>query len=109
MTIDWKDAVARAVRRHRADLKISQEALAEAASLSRNYVSSVESASVDFSFVVFTRLAIALGVRPWELLREAEQALPSRKKVSKRVAATPALQAATNSVRKPTTRKASRP
>ena len=81
MTIDWKDAVARAVRRNRADLKISQEALAESAGISRNYVSRVESASADLSLVVFTRLATAFGMRPWEFLRDAELALPIRKSV----------------------------
>ena len=79
MTIDWKDAVARAVRRNRADLKISQEALAESAGISRNYVSRVESASADLSLVVFSRLAAAFGMRPWEFLRDAELALPIRK------------------------------
>ena len=84
MTIDWKDAVARAVRRNRADLKISQEALAESAGISRNYVSRVESASADLSLVVFTRLASAFGMRPWEFLRDAELALPIRKSVKAR-------------------------
>ena len=76
MTIDWKDAVARAVRRNRADLKISQEALAESAGISRNYISRVESASADLSLVVFSRLAMAFGMRPWELLRDTELAVP---------------------------------
>ena len=84
MTIDWKDAVARAVRRNRADLKISQEALAESAGISRNYISRVESASADLSVVVFGRLAIAFGMRPWEFLRDVELAMPLKNSASVR-------------------------
>jgi transcriptional regulator with XRE-family HTH domain len=81
-TIDWKDAVARAVRRHRADLGISQEELAEKANSGRGYISRIESGSVDVSLAVFVRLAIALEMEPWELLRDAQIAVP-RRSVSK--------------------------
>jgi transcriptional regulator with XRE-family HTH domain len=77
-TIDWKDAVARAVRRHRADLGISQEELAEKANSGRGYISRIESGSVDVSLAVFVRLAVALGVEPWELLKDAQTAVPRR-------------------------------
>jgi transcriptional regulator with XRE-family HTH domain len=77
-TIDWKDAVARAVRRHRADLGISQEELAEKADSSRGYVSRIESGSVDISISVFVRLAAAFEMEPWELLKDAQMAMPRR-------------------------------
>jgi transcriptional regulator with XRE-family HTH domain len=77
-TIDWKDGVARAVRRHRADLGISQEQLAEKADLSRSYISHIESGLVDLSLTVFVKLSVGLGVEPWELLRDAQMATPRR-------------------------------
>jgi transcriptional regulator with XRE-family HTH domain len=80
MAINWQDAVARAVRRGQADLKISQEALTESAGLSRNYVSRIESGGADLSQIVFTRLATALGSSPWQLLKDAEEALPTKKR-----------------------------
>jgi len=77
-TVDWKDAVARAVRRHRADLGISQEMLAEKADLSRAYISHIESGSKDFSLTVFVKLATGLGMEPWELLKDAQTAAPRK-------------------------------
>jgi transcriptional regulator with XRE-family HTH domain len=77
-TFDWKDAVARAVRRHRADLGISQERLAERAELSRAYISHIESGSVDLSLTVFVKLSAGLGMEPWELLKDAQTASPKR-------------------------------
>jgi len=77
-TLDWKDAVARAVRRHRADLGISQEELAEKSDSSRGYISRIESGSVDLSLAVFVRLATGLGIEPWELLKDAQTTAPKK-------------------------------
>jgi len=77
--IDWKDAVARAVRRHRADLGISQEQLAELVDLSRGYISRIESSDADLSITVFVKIAEGLGKRPWMLLKDAEESIPLRR------------------------------
>jgi predicted transcriptional regulator len=71
-TIDWKDGVARAVRRHRADLGISQEQLAESADLSRSYISHIESGLVDLSLTAFVKISVGLRMEPWELLKDAQ-------------------------------------
>jgi len=78
-SIKWNDAIARAVRRHRADMGISQERLAELAGITRGYVSRIETGDVEISLAVFVRLATALGMAPWELLKDAELAIPKRK------------------------------
>ena len=78
-TINWKDAVGRAVRRERSGLRLSQEELGEMSDLSRTYVSLIESADASVSLEAFVRIALALGKRPWELLREAEDLVPPKK------------------------------
>ena len=60
------------VRELRLDAGLSQEALAEAAGLHRNYVGLVERAVNSPSVAALTALAEALGKSPSELLRAAE-------------------------------------
>jgi transcriptional regulator with XRE-family HTH domain len=57
------------MRRMRAALGLSQEALADIAGLHRTYVSSVERAEINISIDNIERLARALKVQPADLLR----------------------------------------
>jgi transcriptional regulator with XRE-family HTH domain len=58
------------VRQVRTDLKISQERLAEAAGLSAVFISEVESAKKAASVDSIERIARALSVPAWTLLRD---------------------------------------
>jgi transcriptional regulator with XRE-family HTH domain len=60
----------RRLRALRIEKGLSQEALAEAASLHRTYVSSVERGERNIALVNILRLAVALSVDPGDLLRE---------------------------------------
>lgn len=60
------------IRARRLELGLSQEALAEAAGLHRNYVGSVERGERNIALVNILRLAAALGVDPAELVAELE-------------------------------------
>lgn len=61
--------LATSIRRRRAELGISQEALAMEAGLHRTFVGSVERAERNISLDNVERLARALNVEPWQLLR----------------------------------------
>ncbi len=52
-------------------LKISQEALADKCGLHRTYVSSVERGEANIGYANLLRLAEALEIKPWELVRAA--------------------------------------
>jgi len=62
----------RAVRHKREALELSQEDFAEKAEVHRTYVSSIELGKVSVGIEVANKLAIALGMRLSELVREAE-------------------------------------
>ncbi|PVM87766.1 XRE family transcriptional regulator [Caulobacter endophyticus] len=64
--------VAANVRRLRTTLEISQERLASDSGLHRTYVGAIERAERNVSLDNVERLALALGVEPWRLLRECE-------------------------------------
>lgn len=63
----------RAVRRAREATRLSQEEFAEKAEVHRTYISSIELGKVSVGLEVANKLAIALGVKLSELVREAEQ------------------------------------
>lgn len=60
------------LRDRRLELGLSQEALAEAAGLHRNYVGSVERGERNIALVNILRIAGALGVDPAELVAGLE-------------------------------------
>jgi len=58
------------MRKLRAARGLSQEALAHEAGMNRTYVSSVERAERNVSIDNIARLAKALAVEPWTLLKD---------------------------------------
>lgn len=67
---DFRKIVGRNVREARQAAELSQEALADKASIDRTYVSGVERGVRNPTGTIVARLAKALGVMPAELLRE---------------------------------------
>ena len=65
-------AFGRVIRELRTERGLSQEKLAEAAGLHRNYVGLVERGLNSPSLSVIVALAEALGLRPFDLVRQAE-------------------------------------
>lgn len=65
------------LRRARQKAEISQEELAARSGLHRTYVSQLERGQKSPSLAVMAGLARSLGVRPHELVREAEELLPA--------------------------------
>ena len=61
-----------AVRSVRNERGISQERLAEVAGLHRTYIGDIERGERNLSLINIERLALALGIRPSELLARAE-------------------------------------
>ena len=62
----------RAVRRARELVGLSQEDFAERAAIHRTYVSSIELGKVSVGIEVANQLAVALGKRLSELVKDAE-------------------------------------
>ena len=69
MSMGIRDTLATNLRRRRAEIGISQEALALRAGVDRTYVSSVERCIYAASVDVVEKLAAELGVEPFELLK----------------------------------------
>ena len=61
----------KAIRLRRQELKLSQEALADAVELGRTHMGEVERGSRNVSFLAVVRIAAALKVEPSELLAAA--------------------------------------
>lgn len=57
------------LKRRRESLRLSQEALAEMAGLHRTYISQVERGVRNLSIDSMERLAEAIGMEVWEMLR----------------------------------------
>lgn len=64
-----RDILARNLRLHRAERGWSQERLALEAGLNRTYLSAVERSEQNISVDNIARIADALGVEAWALLR----------------------------------------
>lgn len=60
-----------AIRARRLALAISQEALADAASIDRSHMGKIERGERNVTFLNICRIAAAIGCKPSELLREA--------------------------------------
>lgn len=66
-----RDVLATNLRRRRAHLGLSQEALADEAGLHRTFVGAVERAERNISLDNVERLAQALALPAWELLKSS--------------------------------------
>lgn len=65
-----RDVLAKNMRKLRAARELSQEALADIAGLHRTYLGGVERSERNISIDNVARIATALGVEPWELLKD---------------------------------------
>lgn len=70
---DIRAALGRAVRSFRHDLGVSQEELGYRCGLDRTYVSGIERGVRNPTLEVIWRLASGLGVKPSQLMQEAEE------------------------------------
>lgn len=68
-----QEAFGQAVRARRKELGLSQEGLGERADLHRTYISQVERGLKSPSLTTIEHVARVLGVRPSELVRDAER------------------------------------
>ena len=64
-----RDVVATNLRRRRAELSLSQEALAHEAGLHRTFIGTVERSETNISLDNVERLAVALKIEAWQLFR----------------------------------------
>ena len=69
--MDLKEVMARNLRRIRHAKKLTQEELADRASLSMRYVGAIERGDVSASVTVLGQIAEALEVAPAELLQQS--------------------------------------
>jgi transcriptional regulator with XRE-family HTH domain len=67
-----RKALSNNLKKHRRRRGWSQEKLAEESGLHRTYVSGVERGDRNPTIEVIAKLAKALGVRPFDLLKDAE-------------------------------------
>lgn len=75
---DYEKAFGAVVKRRRERLRLSQEALAEAADIHRTHVGFIERGEKAATVVVARRIALALGVPLARLVTEVERELSSR-------------------------------
>lgn len=65
-------AFGRALKAKRAEMGISQEQLADEAGVARSFLSKVENGKIGLTLITVTKLSLALGSAPSELLAHAE-------------------------------------
>ena len=68
-----KNAVGRAVRKLRNEKRLSQDVLSGLAGIARSLLSMIENGSKQANFETIWRLALALDMRPSELVERIEQ------------------------------------
>ncbi|HHK4654186.1 TPA: helix-turn-helix domain-containing protein [Pseudomonas aeruginosa] len=69
--MDLNEVMAINLRRIRHDKQLTQEELADSASLSARYIGAIERADVSASVTVLGQIAEALGVEPAELVTKS--------------------------------------
>lgn len=69
---DLRSILAQNIRRIRHEQSLSQEDLAFRCELDRTYISAVERCVWNVSLGNIGKIAVALGVEPWQLLKPAE-------------------------------------
>ncbi len=70
-----KNAVGQTIRSLRKEKKLSQDVLSGLAGIARSHLSMIENGSKQANFETIWRIALALDMRPSELVRRIEQAL----------------------------------
>jgi transcriptional regulator with XRE-family HTH domain len=65
-----REVLAKNMRRLRATRGLTQEALAHDAGMNRTYLSAIERAERNVSIDNIERIAKALAVKPWQLLKD---------------------------------------
>ena len=68
-----KNAVGRAVRKLRNEKRLSQDVLSGLVGIARSHLSMIENGSKQANFETIWRLALALDMRPSELVERIEQ------------------------------------
>ena len=82
-----REVLAYWIRLLRVEKGWSQERLAHECELDRTYVSAVERCRWNIALANIERLAQALGVEPWTLLKPPEQAIKPARKVARKTPA----------------------
>ncbi len=70
-----KNAVGQTIRSLRKEKKLSQDVLSGLAGIARSHLSMIENGSKQANFETIWRIALALDMRPSELVRRIEQEL----------------------------------
>ena len=72
-----KNAVGQTIRSLRKEKKLSQDVLSGLAGIARSHLSMIENGSKQANFETIWRIALALNMRPSELVKRIEQKLES--------------------------------
>lgn len=72
-----KNAVGQTIRSLRKEKKLSQDVLSGLAGIARSHLSMIENGSKQANFETIWRIALALNMRPSELVKRVEQELES--------------------------------